>query len=179
MPISVDLLDPTVGQDEQYVEALVGLVNAVYAVAEDGLWEDGRCRTDTDEVQLLIEAGEIVVARSADGTLAGIVRVHDVGRDAAEFGMLATAPAFRGTGVGRALIEFVEQRSREQGREAMQLELLVPRDWSHPTKEFLHGWYGRRGYRLLRTTTLDESYPHLTPSLVTPCLLEIHRKALR
>ena len=179
MPISVDLLDPTAGEDLQYVEALVGLVNDVYAVAEDGLWEDGRYRTDIAEVRSLIEAGEIVVARSEDGTLAGTVRVHDIGQDAAELGMLAAAPSVRGTGVGRALIEFVEQRSREQGRRAMQLELLVPRDWSHPTKEFLHGWYGRRGYRLVRTTTLDESYPHLAPSLVTPCVLETHRKDLR
>jgi len=179
VPISVDLLDPVAGQDQQLVDALVGLVNAVYAVAEDGLWEDGRCRTDTDEMRALIEAGEIVVARSADGTLVGTVRVHDVGRDAAELGILAAAPAVRGTGVGRTLIEFVEQRSRDRGRLAMQLELLVPRDWSHPTKDFLHDWYGRRGYRLVRTTTLDESYPHLTPSLATPCLLEIHRKVLR
>jgi hypothetical protein len=28
----------------------------------------------------------------------------------------------------------------------MQLELLVPRDWRHPSKEFLKSWYGRRGY---------------------------------
>ena len=179
MLISVDLLDPIVGQDQQYVEELVALVNDVYAVAEDGLWEDGRCRIDTDEMRTLIEAGEIVVARSADDALAGTIRVHDVGRDAAEFGLLVAAPGVRGRRVGRALVEFAEQRSRERGRQAMQLELLVPRDWSHPTKDFLHDWYGQQGYRLVRTTTLDESYPQLTPHLATPCLLEIHRKDLR
>jgi len=39
-------------------------------------------------------------------------------------------------------------------------------------------WYGHRGYRLSRTTTLDEAYPHLTPLLATPCDLEIHAKPL-
>jgi hypothetical protein len=60
----------------------------------------------------------------------------------------------------------------------MQLELLVPREWSHPSKEFLRGWYARRGYRLVRVTTLDEAYAHLAPLLATPCDLEIHEKPL-
>ena len=40
--------------------------------------------------------------------------------------MLVAAPDQRGTGVGRALIDFAEQHSRERGRRAMQLELLAP-----------------------------------------------------
>ena len=55
----------------------------------------------------------------------------------------------------------------------------MPREWSHPGKEFLTSWYGRRGYRLVGTTTLDGAYPHLAPLLATPCDLQIHRKALR
>jgi hypothetical protein len=61
----------------------------------------------------------------------------------------------------------------------MQLELLVPRHWRHPTKAFLAAWYGRRGYRLVRTTAFDESYPHLAPLLATPCDLQVHQKELR
>ncbi len=61
---------------------------------------------------------------------------------------------------------------------AVQLELLVPRQWRHPSQEFLRAWYGRLGYRLVRTTTLDEDYPHLAPLLATACDLEIHEKPL-
>ncbi len=92
--------------------------------------------------------------------------------------MLAAAPEQRGVGVGRALLDFAEERSRQRGRRAMQLELLVPRGWRHPSKEYLRSWYGHRGYRLSRTTTLDEAYPHLAPLLATPCELEIHAKPL-
>jgi hypothetical protein len=60
----------------------------------------------------------------------------------------------------------------------MQLELLVPRTWTHPSKEFLRGWYGRRGYRLVRTGKLEDAYPHLAPLLATECDLEVHRKPL-
>ena len=56
--------------------------------------------------------------------------------------------------------------------------MLVPREWSHPSKEFLRAWYGRRGYRLVRTGLLDEAYPHLAPLLATPCDFEIHHKPL-
>jgi GNAT superfamily N-acetyltransferase len=107
------------------------------------------------------------------------VRVHDVSGDTSEFGMLVAAHEHRGTGVGRALVDFAERESRERGRRAMQLELLVPRAWSHPTKEFLKAWYGRIGYRIIRTGSIEDAYPHLAPLLVTPCDLEIHGKALR
>jgi hypothetical protein len=60
----------------------------------------------------------------------------------------------------------------------MQLELLVPRGWQHPNKEFLKSWYGRRGDRLIRTTSMDDSHPHLAPLLATPCDLEVHEKPL-
>ena len=146
---------------------------------------DGRERTlaggdhprDDLELSELIAAGEIVVA-ARDGQLIGVVHVHDVADDTSEFGMLAAAPEQRGVGVGRALLDFAEERSRQRGRRAMQLELLVPRSWRHPSKEFLRSWYGHRGYRLSRTTTLDEAYPHLAPLLATPCDLEIHAKPL-
>jgi hypothetical protein len=89
------------------------------------------------------------------------------------------APERRSTGIGRALLDFAESDSRARGRTSMQLELLVPREWRHPSKVFLKDWYGRRGYRLVRTGTIDETHPQLAPLLATPCDLEVHRKPLR
>ena len=60
----------------------------------------------------------------------------------------------------------------------MQLELLEPRDWTHPTKQFLAEWYSRMGYRIVRTGTMDEAYPELAPLLATPCDFVIYRKDL-
>jgi hypothetical protein len=93
--------------------------------------------------------------------------------------MLTADPEHRGLGVGRALVDFAESNSRQRGRRAMLLEFLVPRTWQHPSKAFLKVWYGRRGYRVIRTTTLDESYPHLAPLLATACDLEIYEKPLQ
>jgi hypothetical protein len=60
----------------------------------------------------------------------------------------------------------------------MQLELLVPRGWTHPTKEFLAAWYMRIGYRVTRTGAIDEAYPALAPLLATPCDFVIYHKRL-
>jgi GNAT superfamily N-acetyltransferase len=176
--ITLRLLKAADGADARVVDRLTGLVNDVYATAESGLWLENATRTTATEVAQLIRAGEIVVA-IRQGRIVGSVRLHDVAADVSEFGLLVAARDQRHTGVGCALLDFAEQHSRERGLRAIRLELLVPRDWSHPSKEFLKAWYGRRGYRLIRTRTIDGAHPHLAPLLATPCDLEIHEKPLR
>ena len=173
----IELLESGAADDAGLVAGLADLVNAVYDTAERGLWRDGAARTTTGELAGLIREGQIAVAWR-EGAPAGMVRLRDVSDDTSEFGMLVSAPGERNTGVGRALLDFAERRSAGRGMATMQLELLVPREWTHPSKEFLKGWYGRRGYRLVRTGKLDDAYPHLAPHLATPCDLEVHAKPL-
>jgi ribosomal protein S18 acetylase RimI-like enzyme len=94
-------------------------------------------------------------------------------------GMLVSDPAHRGQSVGRELVRFAEHRRREQGIDTMQLEVLVPRQWSHPSKEFLKAWYTRIGYRPVRLGQFEETYPELAPHLATACDFVIYRKSLR
>ena len=176
--IAVRLLNAGAGRDAGLVDHLTGLINTVYATAESGLWRDGATRTTTSELAELIRARQIAVA-TRHGHIVGGVRVHDVSDEASEFGMLVAAPDQRGTGVGRALVDFAEGHTRERGRRAIQLELLVPRAWRHPSKEFLKAWYGRRGYRLIHTTGVDDAHAHLAPLLATPCDLEVYEKPLQ
>ena len=61
---------------------------------------------------------------------------------------------------------------------AMQLELLVPLTWSHPSKEFLDDWYRRIGYRVVRRTSVDLLQPELAPLLATPCEFVVYEKPL-
>jgi GNAT superfamily N-acetyltransferase len=176
--LSIERLDAPAADDVELVERLTALVNRVYETAESGMWREGATRTTGAEVAGLIRARQIAVA-TRDGQLVGCVWIHDdVADDVGEFGMLVSAPEERGVGIGRALLDFVEDTARERGLRAMQLELLVPRAWTHPSKAFLEAWYGRRGYRLIRTGRLDDAYPQLAPLLATPCDLEIHLKPL-
>ena len=175
--ITVGLLGAADSRDPRLVDQLTRLINDVYMTAESGLWQDGVTRTTGSELAELIERGEIAVA-TRDGRIAGMVRIHDVAGDTSEFGMLVAAPDERGSGIGRALIEFAERHSRERGMRTMQLELLVPRDWRHETKEFLKGWYGRLGYRLTRTVTIHDAHPDLAPLLATSCDVTVYEKPL-
>src|SRR5262245_16066101 len=131
--IAVEVLDPTAADDAGLVDRLTALINRVYADAECGLWAEGATRTTADELAHMIRAGEIAVA-TRDGAVVGSVRIHDVSTHATEFGLLVSAPEERGSGIGVALLDFAEERSRARGRTAMQLELLVPRHWTHPGK---------------------------------------------
>lgn len=176
--IDVGRLPPSAAADAATISAVSDLINRVYKVAEDGLWVDGAARTNPAEVAELTRAGEIVVAR-LDGWLVGCARVRALGDELSEFGMLVSAPEHRSVGIGRELVRFAEERSRAGGRYVMQLEVLVPREWSHPSKEFLAGWYGRLGYRPVRMGSVEETYPELAPLLATPCDFRIYHKDLR
>jgi GNAT superfamily N-acetyltransferase len=174
---SVDLLEPGAARQPGLPDEVAALINGVYATAERGLWPDGTTRTTPAEVAELIEASEIAVAIQG-GRIVGSLRLHDVGTDTSEGGLLVAAPDERGTGIGRALLDFAEGRSRRRGKRTMRLEVLVPRGWSHAGKEFLRAWYGRRGYRVSRIERFDHAYPQLAALLATPCDLEIHEKQL-
>jgi len=159
------------------VENYVDLVNGVYAEAEKGLWQEGAERTDAAELTAVIRAGELVEAR-LDGRLVGAVHVTTLAGGIGEFGMLVAAPEFRNAGIGRDLVAFAEDWARRQGHRTMQLELLMPQTWTHPVKEFLHGWYTRIGYRPVRTEPFDVAYPALAPLLAAPCDFVIYQKPL-
>ena len=92
--------------------------------------------------------------------------------------MLAADPPTVAIGIGRELVRFAERTSREAGLRTMRLELLVPKDWTHPTKAFLAAWYTRLGYRVVHTGRLDDDYPALAPLLATPCDLLTYDKTL-
>jgi GNAT superfamily N-acetyltransferase len=173
----IQLLATAASDDPMLMERIADLINEVYAVAEAGLWIDGATRTTVDEVTELTRAGQIAVARLRD-RIVGSVRVQRLDESTGEFGMLVADPAHRGVGVGRGLVGFAERTCSADGLGTMQLELLVPRGWTHPTKEFLAAWYTRIGYRVGRTGTIDEAYPALAPLLATPCDFVIYEKDL-
>lgn len=174
--VSIEMVAVEAAGDAALVGELTDLVNRVYEVAEEGLWRDGASRTTTSEMAGLIAAGYIALARDDDGGIVGAVCIQQLADDIGEFGMLVCAPERRGAGIGRALVDFAERHCVELGARAVQLELLVPRGWTHPVKESLRGWYMRLGYVLERKGELEESYPHLVPLLATPCDFLIFHK---
>ncbi|MGN9908480.1 GNAT family N-acetyltransferase [Phytohabitans sp. LJ34] len=175
--MDISLVPPHLAGDGAFLTATTDLVNRVYADAEKGLWREGAERTSPDELAGVVQAGELAVAR-LDGHVVGAVRVRRLDSGEGEFGMLVADPDHRGIGLGRRLVDFAEGWAREQGATTMRLELLVPREWDHPVKEFLRGWYTHAGYRPVRRGSLADDYPALAPLLATPCDFVIYHKPL-
>ena len=177
--IRIELLSPTgEPEDATRVRTLTHLVNEVYRDAEKGLWLAGTDRTTAHELDGLVRAGQIAAALTGQ-QIVGCVRIQQLDERTSEFGMLAASPQRRNLGIGRKLVQFAEEHCRNAGRDLMQLELLVPRGWTHPSKAFLHDWYTRIGYRPIGVGAFEQSHPDLAPRLATPCDFVIYHKNLR
>jgi GNAT superfamily N-acetyltransferase len=173
------------------LKLLVQLVNDVYDVAEEGMWKQTGVRTNFSELSDLIAQRRLIVARACtsnendDGDdddnnnnrIVGCVKVERL-ETAGEFGMLVVDPSRRSMGIGGKLIGAAEEWARSQGFQEMQLELLTPRAWKQPSKEFNKLWYSRLGYKIHRTDPFEKDYPQLIPLLATDCDFTIWKKPL-
>lgn len=175
--LRIEALPPEASHDAATMQTLTDLVNDVYATAEQGLWLPGTTRTDVAEMTESTRAGEIVVARWGDD-LVGSIRVRRLDTDTAETGMLVAHPGHRNLGVGRQLRRHVTAMLRQAGVKTLQIELLVPRDWTPEPKAFMARWNERSGYAVVRKGAFDDMYPELAPKLATPCDFIIYEKAL-
>jgi GNAT superfamily N-acetyltransferase len=136
------------------------------------LWVPGRERVTAAELADFIARREIAAACDGERPV-GCVRTTP-----GEFGLLAVARDATGRGVGRALVDFAEAAARAGGAKVMRLELLVPREGTHPAKERLHAWYSRLGYRAVRRDDFAVAYPEAALWLAVPCDLVGYEKPL-
>ena len=164
--------------DECTLNNLVKLINDIYDVAEDGMWKQKGVRTDQQQLMSLINDHSLIVAVSQN-TIKGLVKVLKMENDTqGEFGMLVVNPEFRGKRLGSGLIKAAEDWAREWGAKTMRLELLTPRTWKHPDKEFLKEWYTRLGYVPQRTEQFEQYHPYLIEKLKTECDFTVWLKPL-
>jgi GNAT superfamily N-acetyltransferase len=164
--------------DPARIERLADLINDVYDDAEAGMWKRKALRTNPADVERMLRAGTLILAE-IDGVIVGTAGVSLVGDGVGEFGMLVADRSRRGSGIGSALVDRAENWAREMSCHTMRLELLTPREWRQPSKEFLKRWYSRIGYAPQRTEPLETMYPGLVPELATPCDFTVWHKSLR
>jgi len=87
-------------------------------------------------LERLAIVGDRVVAAELEGHVVGLAHLHvtpalERDRPAAKIGALVVDEAHRGRGVGRALVEAVEEEARTRGCELLFLTTAVSRDEAH------------------------------------------------
>jgi GNAT superfamily N-acetyltransferase len=112
------------------------LINEIYDDAESGMWKRKGTRTNPAEVERLLRAQALILVE-INGVLVGSVNVNLMGDGVGEFGMLVADRKYRGLGIGSALVKHAEKWAREHACHTMRLEILTPRRWTHPSKNFL------------------------------------------
>jgi GNAT superfamily N-acetyltransferase len=179
-------VEKSLAEDE--VLALVQLINDVYDDAEASMWKvQGYCTT-LQEVNYLIQKRKLIVAKigSSSGKVVGVgcikvERIINVDADEQTttiggLGMMVVDPVQRGNRIGCHLIQAAEDWAMQQGYSTMQLEMLTPRHWKHPSKEFNKAWYSRLGYVPKNTVPFGEDHAQM---LATECDFTIWHKNLR
>jgi GNAT superfamily N-acetyltransferase len=162
--------------DAVLVATIHDLVNAAYSVTERGLWVRDIPRVTPDDVASAISSGRTAIAVD-DGRLTGTVRTRMLDAATGWLGVLAVDVDAAGSGLGRQLVAFAEQRSAALGARTMCLEMLVP-DNGHPHTDRLAAWYGRLGYREVDRRSLAEFDPDAMSYWVAPCGVAVMHKPL-
>ncbi len=119
------------------IAAIVRLVNRAFEVELFFLNGD---RTSLENVAEMMAKGEYLLAESPEGQLLGCVYFEKRG-ERAYFGMLSVDPALKGTGLGRLLIEAVENHACKLGCVAMDITVVNLRTELPP-------YYRRFGYEI-------------------------------
>jgi len=162
---------------EEMVWSLSNLVNRVYDEAESGMWKREAIRTNPKQIRKLLGENALILAE-LDGKIVGSVNVNLMGSSRGEFGMLVVDFNQRGKGIGSALVHAAEDWAISENCKTMQLELLTPRHWKHPSKEFLKQWYRRIGYEPQLVEPFEKLHPEKVAELATDCDFTIWRKRL-
>ena len=174
--IDVEMLSPAVAGDAATIEAICGLVNRAYSVAELGLWREPYARTTPALTADSIAREELAVARQ-DGGIVGSICTFQLDGETGWCGALAVDPALGRRGLGATLMRFAEERAAAAGARTMQLEVLAPRP-AHPHTDLITAWYVRRGYREVGRFPLAEVEPDVVPFLATACDVLVMQKSL-
>lgn len=117
------------------VPAMLTVVNAAFFEVETFL--DGP-RTDGDQLRAMMEKGTFILAKDADGEIVAAVYTELRG-DRGYFGMLAVDPSRQGTGLGRMMVQTVENHFRSRGCGHVDISVLSLRTE-------LFGFYSKLGY---------------------------------
>ncbi len=152
-----------------------------YAETEREVWGNNYARIKFDDYKDIINRGEIFGA-FIEGKIVGSVHVYNKDDEAYSFGLLSADFDLKGKGIGKSLVNYIEQYALVNGAKFMDLEILRPIEIEVPFKVFLKNWYTKMGYKFVYSGTFTELKPNeaaKADKLIQPCAFDCYRKVLK
>ncbi|MDX2359479.1 MAG: GNAT family N-acetyltransferase [Crocinitomicaceae bacterium] len=167
---------------EADVDRLYEIMRHAYAVTEVEIWGPNYTRMPKEEFRTLIVQEQIIAARLNE-KLVGSIYTYPLTDTVWAFGLFSADFAYKGLGIGRALIKAAELHAvNEANASCMELEILKPRDFKVPVKVALKEWYERLGYEFLETVSFEERKPtkaEKAKNFLVPCVFDCYCKDLK
>ena len=164
---------------------LFEIMRDAYARTETEIWGENYLRMPHSEYETLIDQGTISAA-VLDEKIVGSIHSRKLDDESFTFSLLAVHRDFGGRGIGRKLIEAVEEKARKEGLSYssvtkphyMKIEILRPRDFRVPTKVRLRTWYEGMGYVFTHNQNFQDRRPDRAKDLMVPSVFDCYRKEL-
>ncbi|MBD3638195.1 MAG: GNAT family N-acetyltransferase [Crocinitomicaceae bacterium] len=162
--------------DEQF-ERLYQIITHAYEETEKVMWGEGYVRMERKEFLKCIDRDEVIIALLG-GKIVGGIRYYHLKDNTWSFSLLAADFNEKGKGIGRKLVEEVEQIIKSKGGDFIHIEVLRPIKEKVEAKEVISQWYKRMGYELVKEISLEDLYPEKIDLLKTPSVFDCYLKKL-
>lgn len=141
-----------------------GDIAEIVALQQDA-YARNRPLLGVEPLPLLVDYNELLASHEGwlwrtDGVITGVLILENRPEDLLIWS-IATRPGRQGSGLGKAMLRFADDRARELGKDVVRLYTGQP--LSH-----LISWYGRHGFTLERVEELsDRAIVHMLKRLET------------
>ncbi len=166
---------PSVSHEDR--KQLHEFLRIAYAATETEVWGEDYVRITFDEYNELIDKGEVLIAY-IDNQVVGGVHYYERKKGTYSFSLLCADFNKSGLGIGRALVNRVEQDAKANNATEIQLEILRPKGIEVPFKKQISDWYQRMGYVYSHSQNFAEIKPVKAKNLIRPSDFDYYLKLL-
>ena len=163
---------------ERTLNKMYSILIDAYARTEVDVWGENYIRISKEEFLQLILRGEIFGAFK-NNLIIGSIHLLKKTETTYCFGLLSVDFKMTKIGVGRKLINYVENLAVKNGGEVMELEILRPVKAEIEFKKVLRIWYTKLGYTHFSSGTFEEIKPKKkakAKKLIQPCIFDCYQK---
>ncbi len=156
---------------------LHAILITAYALTEVEVWGENYERITFEDYNLLMDKGEILVA-IWNAVAVGGVHYYERRPGVYSFSLLCADFDKNGLGIGRALIDRVEQIALANGASHIEIEILRPKGIEVPFKIRIRDWYLRQGFCYTHSQNFASIFPERAKKLVNPSDFDYYMKSL-